>query len=270
MYGYEIRNRLAAEGESVQLSYLYKALKEMSDEGLLHSRLKRGEHGPQTRLYCLTPKGKKELGAILEEATELIHDFYEEYVANLPPEFFSEKFHRMTIEVCSGRANVALAISQPLTHLHREVLEGICGRSGAKSTYLIKPAHVDVSAEFPDLIVLTGSFDDIPLRDHTLDAVAVVDIQDATNLRRCCREFRRVLRSGGVLWGCSPFMGLGGDRDPLEVGEYMKKLKYEWTGKSYPDKESIRKVLNETFDYVDVASMGFLTAFMSGLKPIKV
>src|SRR3989449_7642517 len=143
MYGYEIRNRLAAEGESVQLSYLYKALKEMSDEGLLHSRLKRGEHGPQTRLYCLTPKGKKELGAILEEATELIHDFYEEYVANLPPEFFSEKFHRMTIEVCSGRANVALAISQPLTHLHREVLEGICGRSGAKSTYLIKPAHVE-------------------------------------------------------------------------------------------------------------------------------
>src|SRR5712691_1136560 len=270
MYGYEIWRRLAGEGESVQLSYLYKTLKEMGDGGLLHSRLEKGERGPQTRLYCLTPKGKKELGAILDEATELIHDFYEEYVANLPPEFFSEKFHRMMVEVCSGRENVALVISQPLTHLHREVLEGFCARSGAKSTYLIKPAHSDVSADFPNLIVLTGSLDDIPLRDQTLDAVAVVDIQDATNLKRCSREFRRVLRSGGVLWGCSPFMGLGGDRTPLEVGEHMKRLKYEWAGKPYPDRESIRKVLNDTFDYVDVASMGFLTAFMSGLKPIKV
>ena len=84
VYGYELRGQLAAEGQKVQLSYLYKTLKEMEDEGLLESRRQAGERGPRRRHYRLTAKGRRELGSIFGEATELIHDFYEDYVSKLP------------------------------------------------------------------------------------------------------------------------------------------------------------------------------------------
>ncbi len=267
MYGYEIRKLLAGHGENVQLSYVYKTLKEMSEEGLLDSHLRKGEHGPQRRQYLLTELGKKELGKIFGEATELIHDFYEEYVSKLPPEFFTERFQTMVRELIAGRETVALVISEPLTFLHRELLDGISMRSGAKQTYLIKPSFVSADVELPNLTILDGAFDDLPLKDKSLDAAVVVDIQDATNLGICCRELRRVMKVGGSLLGCAPFMGLSGAYDPLEVGEFMKRMKYSSAGKPYLDKEAIKDALGKVFDYVDVASMGYMTGFVSGLKP---
>ena len=170
-------------------------------------------------------------------------------------------------EVYAGRQSTALVITESLSYVHRELLEGICARSGAIRTYLIKPPSVRTDLEVPNLTLLDGALDDIPLKDRSLDAIVVVDIQDAVNIKTCCREFRRVLKSSGVIFGCAPFMGLGGVTDPLEAGEFMKKMKYTLTGRPYLDKESIRKALSETFDYVDVTNMGFLTAFVFGLKP---
>jgi hypothetical protein len=79
-----------------------------------------------------------------------------------------------------------------------------------------------------------------------------------------------MLRSGGMVFGCAPFMGLGGTNDPLDLGEFMMKMKFDLTGKPYLDRETLRKAMGETFDYVDVASMGHMTAFVSGLKPVKM
>ena len=268
LYGYELRKILASQGVKLQLSYIYKTLKEMSDEGFLESDLRRGGYGPQRRLYRLTEQGRRELGKIFGEAQELIHDFYEEYVSNLPPAFFSDRFRMMMREVYGGRESMALVISEPLTYIHRELLETMCLRAGGKRTYLVKPSSIRAEVDFPNLTVLEGSLDDIPLKEKSLDALVVVDIQDAVNLVTCCREFRRVLKSGSVLFGCAPFMGLGDVIDPLEVGEFMKKMKYSLTGRPYLDKETIKKALGENFDYVDIASIGFLTAFISGFRSI--
>lgn len=43
MYGYEIQKLLAAHGDKIQLSHLYKILKEMCGEDLLESQLREGE-----------------------------------------------------------------------------------------------------------------------------------------------------------------------------------------------------------------------------------
>ena len=269
-YGYEIRKLLAAQGESLQLSYLYKTLKEMCSEKLLQSELREGDQGPPRRLYHLTRKGEKALGIIFGEATELIHDFYEEYVASLPPEFFSEKFEMMMHEVYGGRKNVALVISEPLTRLHRLILDRLCARTGGERTYLIKPPHIKTDLGLVALTVLDGGFDEIPMKDKSLDAIVAVDVQDSENLEASCKEFRRVLSNGGILVGCTPFMGLGGAKDPLDVGEFMKKAKYTMSGRPYFDRETVRKALAKTFDYVDVANIAFMTAFVAGLKPIRL
>ncbi len=270
MHGYEIQKILAVHGEKIQLSYLYKTLKEMCDEGLLESQLRKGEHGPQTRQYGLTDKGRAELGKIFGEATELIHDFYEEYISNLPPRFFTERFQRVTQEVFAGREAVALVVSEPLTVLHREICEGICARRGAKVTYWVKPSYLKGDSHLPNVTVLNGTFDDLPLKENSLDTIVVIDVQEAFPIRACCREFRRVLRSGGIMFGCAPFMGLGGTHDPLDVGEFMMKKKLTLNGRPYLDLETLRKALRESFDYVDVASMGHMTAFVSGIKPIRM
>ncbi len=270
MYGYDIRRQLSDRGEKPQLSYLYKTLKEMSDEGLLQSQLRKGDLGPQRRQYRLTPKGKKELGKIFGEATELVHDFYEDYVANLPSKYFSERLHMMMDLAYTGRKAVGFIISEQMTPLHRLILDRLCGRIGAERTYLIKPSNVISNLEMPNLTVLEGSFEDIPMKESSLDAVVLVDIQDAANLELSCREFRRVLKRGGIMIACTPFMGLGDPSEPLEVGEFMKRAKYLHSGRPYLDKEMVRKTLAKNFDYVDVANMSFMTAFVAGLKPIQL
>ena len=242
----------------------------MCDDGLLEPRAEPGRGGPQRRAYRLSEKGERELGQIFDEATDLIHTMYEDYVTSLPPEFFGERFRNMIKEVCTDRDDVAMVLSQSLTPLHRQILEGARRRDGAKRTYLIKPPKVEVDADLPKLNVLDGTFDDIPLKDESLDGMIAVDVQDATNLPRTIREFRRVLRAGGVIFACSPFMGLGGVNDPLEVGEFMKQMRCKWTGRPYLSKDAIRDAFAGTFDYVDIGNLGFLTGFISGLKPIRV
>ena len=269
MYGYELRKILAARGEEVQLSYLYRTLKEMRDDGLLESRLQAGGAGPQRRMHRLTAKGKKELGRVFGEAAELIHDFYEDYMAKLPPPFFMDRFRMMMTEIYGGREAVGLVLSEPLTHLHRKLLERICARPGAKRTYLIKPPGVKAEVDLPNVTVVEGTLDDIPLKDGSLGGMVVVDIQDAVRLNACCAEFRRVLQRGGVMCGCAPFMGLEGGTEPLGVGAFMKRSKYVLSGRPYHDKEAIKNALAMNFDSVDIASMGFLTAFIGGLRPIR-
>ena len=268
VYGYDLQKLLAAQGAPIQLSYLYKILKEMSQEGLLESKLIPGKKGPQRRSYHLTRSGKKELGRVFGEATELIHDLYEDYILSLPPKYFSDRFSKMMKEVYGNRETAALLISEPLSPVHRAYLEAIAGRDGAKKTYLIKSGTIRSDVDLPNLTVLDGTFEDIPLKDNSLDAMIVVDIQDAVNLRGSCKEFRRVLKPGAVMCGCAAFMGLGGKNDPLDVGEFMKKTKYALMARPYVDKESIKTAFSDTFDYCDIANMSLITVFLAGLKPI--
>ena len=116
VYGYELRGLLAAGGTTVQLSYLYTLLKEMTQDGLLESRVAPGDRGPAKRMYRLALKGRRELGHIFGEATELIHEAYEDYVSRLPRHAFADRFHEMMGHVYGKRASVAFVISEPLTH----------------------------------------------------------------------------------------------------------------------------------------------------------
>ena len=49
----------------------------------------------------------------------------------------------------------------------------------------------------------------------------------------------------------------------------MKRRKYVLSGRPYHDKEAIKNALAMNFDSVDIAGMGFLTAFIAGLRPTR-
>src|SRR5438552_17968537 len=84
VYGYQLRGLPAACGTTVQLSYLSALLKEMTQDGLLESRVASGNSGPAKRMYRLAPKGRRDLGHVFGEAPELIHEAYGDYAARLP------------------------------------------------------------------------------------------------------------------------------------------------------------------------------------------
>src|SRR5438034_9482832 len=73
VYGYELRGLLAAGGTTVQLSYLYTLLKEMTQDSLLESRVASGDRGPAKRMYRLAPKRRRALGHVFGEATGRTH-----------------------------------------------------------------------------------------------------------------------------------------------------------------------------------------------------
>src|SRR5437870_11787236 len=77
VYGYELRGLLAAGGTTVQLSYLYALLKEMTQDGLLESRVASGNRGPAKPTYRRAPKRRRALGHVSGEATALIDETYQ-------------------------------------------------------------------------------------------------------------------------------------------------------------------------------------------------
>src|SRR5438046_3491350 len=117
VYGYELRGLLAAGGTTVQLSYLYALLKEMTQDGLLESRVASGNRGPAKRMYRLAPKGRRELGHVFGEATELIHEAYEDYVSRLPRHAFAHRLHERFGHGFGKAASVALGLAEHCAQL---------------------------------------------------------------------------------------------------------------------------------------------------------
>src|SRR5947199_10766038 len=125
-------------------------------------------------MYRLAPKGRRELGHVFGEATELIHEAYEDYVSRLPRPAFADRFHEMMSHVYGKRAFVTFVISEPLTHLHRDLLQTLCSRPTGIRTYLVKPHEMRLDNMHPHMPVLDGKFDDIPHKNASLDGMNIV------------------------------------------------------------------------------------------------
>src|SRR5436190_21787453 len=70
VYGYELRCLLAAGGTTVQLSYLYTLLKEITQGGLSERCVASGDRGPAMRMFHPAPKGGREVGDVFCETTD--------------------------------------------------------------------------------------------------------------------------------------------------------------------------------------------------------
>jgi len=87
-HGYDLLERLRAFGFSASdPGGLYRALRKLEDEGLVHSAWESSESGPDRRIYELTRPGMEELhrhATGLAEARDALGTFlarYEEFVA---------------------------------------------------------------------------------------------------------------------------------------------------------------------------------------------
>ena len=71
-HGYDLTTRLAeVKVDSFKGGSLYRALREMAEDGLLSSQWDTPERGPARRVYALTPKGETHLDELMASVGEL-------------------------------------------------------------------------------------------------------------------------------------------------------------------------------------------------------
>jgi poly-beta-hydroxybutyrate-responsive repressor len=88
-YGYEVIEGLAPFGfdeNPVDLSTVYRLLRDLEDRGLVTSRWDTDSGGPARRLYLITPEGDGYLAAWVDDLREtdrVLHFFLETYDAHM-------------------------------------------------------------------------------------------------------------------------------------------------------------------------------------------
>ncbi|MFX0055917.1 MAG: PadR family transcriptional regulator [Promethearchaeota archaeon] len=221
-YGYEIHQRLAEKGIKIGIGRLYSILGEMKSDGLLNDRWEESSSGPKRRVYHVAPKGGKEREGILMDAIKTVHDFYIEYLLNLPPELSA--FNRIATFLTKGtkeEINIGCAapgISSSVKRLMKKLQEN---RPKA-NVYTFCPKTAASDLDINGILALDGSLEDIPTKDGFLDLLVVTGNIRKDCLDACIAEWRRVIHPKGRVALVTPTAIIADYKDPLGIGEFIE------------------------------------------------
>jgi DNA-binding PadR family transcriptional regulator len=225
-YGYEIHKQLEQRNIKIGIGRLYSVLAEMKDEGLLKDRWEKSQSGPKRRIYQIGRKGFKERENILMEAIRTVHDFYTEYLIDLPPE--NSVFNIISNILTKGlskKSNIGYAASR-FSGPIRSIISQLRNNVQDGSVYVIadKTNRLDLGIE--GVLVVEGTFEDLPMKDKFLDLLIVTGNIKSDCLARCLSEWRRVLSDDGILAIVAPTATISIFKDPLEIGEFIEQREH--------------------------------------------
>ncbi|UCE11535.1 MAG: helix-turn-helix transcriptional regulator [Candidatus Thorarchaeota archaeon] len=112
-HGYELRRQLIPTVGDVEITKLYRILRDMEKEGLVNSEEFKGPHGPKRRVYTVGPTGERRLQTMLGEAIGVVLHFYDAFRHFSMIEEFG-KAESMQFEVPDGK--VLVSILSPLMY----------------------------------------------------------------------------------------------------------------------------------------------------------
>jgi PadR family transcriptional regulator PadR len=264
MYGYEVKKTLELNGKKIDATRIYAILKELKNEGLLIDRWERSTSGPRKRIYTLGEKGRDTIKANLLEAISVVHKHYGEYIISLYPEvdIIGEILNKL-LNGMNGKKNIGYFTSQNygstnmlISRLQRMMPEG--------SIYLIKPRSVDIQLESENIDMLSGRYDDIPLKDGFADVLLLIDLPEEEQIESCIKEWHRVLSAEGNLGIITPSVLVSERKDPINIGDFVEKHEHEVHGQcNYIEGEYLKKELSNFFNEVEkqlIVHMSFITA----------
>lgn len=262
-YGYELHKKLSSETVDVEISRFYRVLARMLNEGYLESHWEKSQSGPKKRVYRLGQKGRKELNKILLDSIKTVHDFYGDYLLNLPSE--SDVFDRICTHLThelKGQSNVACLVTSEYLPMYERMVCTLRGKIPQGKIYLVKPSSVDVKLKPNDVMVLDGAFDDIPLKDSYLDLLVFTDVPRSDILGTALREWHRALTRHGTLGILIPTVALGKYQDPLTIGDFIEKYEHETIQKGeHVDREFLKRLLGKFFQEVEERQIVHMTLF---------
>jgi DNA-binding PadR family transcriptional regulator len=263
-YGYEVHKELASEKVDVGISRLYGVLTEMLRDGLLEGRWEKGQLGPRRRVYRIGRKGKEERKKLLLEAIDTVHGFYSEYLLNLPAK---TNVLNSAVKLLSSnvdkKGEIAF-ISPAYSVMHEKILHKLHNEMPQAKIYFVKPASLAVDLNFDNLWFLSGTCDNIPLKDGYVDLAIVAEAPGKDRLEESLTEVHRVLKQDGTLAMVIPTILVCKYDDPLSIGNFIEKYEHEASEKSdYVEAKALTALLQKLFSRVRQKQIVHMTYFLA-------
>jgi PadR family transcriptional regulator PadR len=265
MYGDEVKKRLTLDGNNIEIGRIYGILKELNNEGMLIDRWEKSSSGPKRRIYSISERGREAIKTNLLEAISIVHKHYGEYLLSLYPKVdILGDILNLFFKGMSGKKNIGYMAYKNygmtemiISRIQRMMPEG--------RVFLVKPRSVDIVLNNKSVEILSGEYEDIPLRDNYADLLLIIDLPEEEQLESCIKEWHRVLSPEGYLGIITPTVLVKNRVDPIGIGDYVEQLEHEVLGQcNYIEGECLKKELHNSFSEVKdntIVHMTFITAF---------
>jgi PadR family transcriptional regulator PadR len=259
-YGYDIHRYLTERNIKIGIGRLYAVLGEMKDEKLLEDRWESSSSGPKRRIYHISKNGEREREKILLEAIRTVHDFYTEYLLNLPPEQSAfEIIGDLLTSTLSVKANVgfvASRFSEPI----RRILAILQTKITQGNLFVIGERTELSKLKLESISFLDGTLQDIPTKSGYLDLLIVTGNIRTDCLNECMIEWRRVLTDTGMLAVVTPTALVSTYTDPLTIGDFVEQYEHPRSeSHETPDIEALVEKMKEYFVRVETESVVHIT-----------
>ena len=225
-YGYDMHKKLEQKKTKIGIGRLYSILSEMKNEGLLKDRWEKSTSGPRRRVYRTAKLGDLERERILMEAIRTVHEFYTEYLTNLPPEHsVFTTVGNLLVKKLPKNARMAYAahrFSGPV----RQIMGILQQRLPEGNLIAIHPKEKGELLGLDNVSVVGGTFEDIPMKDDYLDLLIVTGALSSKVIDAYLSEWQRVVNANGKLAIITPTTLLANYEDPLNIGEFVEEREH--------------------------------------------
>ncbi|MFW9931268.1 MAG: PadR family transcriptional regulator [Candidatus Thorarchaeota archaeon] len=203
IHGYEIRRQLVPLAGDIEVTTLYRWLREMEKEGLIESKAKKGPHGPERKEYRMGSRGERHLREVLRDSMRVILHFYDEFrhysFAKSLSNATSSEHGQESIE---GR--IIVAIVTPSMADQVDTMKLITNRAGENSIHVMGDPKNLVGLD-KKFILIEGSPWDIPCKKNHYHEYWILGMPARELLPRTLVESKRILDNGGTVRMHVPF-----------------------------------------------------------------
>lgn len=209
-HGYELLDVIKGPSSKLKLSTLYRWLHDMENTGLIQSKMVPGPHGPDRRIYSLTPRGENELREVFKKSVEAIIHFYTDYrysmCDKLAPALDTPERKRET-------KRVLLVPIRRFTDNDVRLLEVLIERIRAENVYTLgDPSGVETRG-IP-VKSIQGTPEDMAIGYSRFDEIWIDNTPPIDRLPFILEECRRVLKDNGILRIVAPLVSIGESEKP--------------------------------------------------------
>jgi DNA-binding PadR family transcriptional regulator len=263
LYGYQLHKKLAAEGKDIEVGRLYKVLNKMLEDRLVECLWKKSDLGPRRKMYSVSGNGKKVLEQLLRNSIDTIHISYVEYLMNLPHKasIFENMSNLWTKDLKKrGAMAFVAATSSPM---NEKILSSLHNRLPKWSIFVVNPKIVDLELHLKDLVSLEGGYEDVPLRDDSVDLLIMMGLPKKSTLQKAVSEWFRVIGNHGRLTIIVPSVLVHRIKHPLRIGDFMENMEHHVFGKEeFIDCRVIFGLLQNYFEKVEEKQFVNLTMIL--------
>jgi ubiquinone/menaquinone biosynthesis C-methylase UbiE len=148
-----------------------------------------------------------------------------------------------------------------LSYLKREMPQG--------KIFFVEPKSLKLDLRRDDILLVDGSYIDIPLKDDYVSLVFVIDLPNQNVLEKALREWSRVMNQKGKLAILTPSILVSKYEEPLSIGDFVEKYEHEAIEKGvHADREHLRALLNSFFNVVHERELVHMTTFIASQKKV--